>query len=128
MDGPGWIQLDRCCVHNVNCHDKDQSKYIKHDRIVAVADAVTVAPQQSAAQLRRNMQFAKCPQKHIGPHLLRCIWRVVRASRAQLTVKQLEGFNIDSSFGLLTQFSDVKWFKTLFDRNNDPADNFHLMC
>jgi hypothetical protein len=50
--------------------------------------------------------------------------RVVRASRAQLTVKQLQGFNIDSSFGSLAQFTDVKWFKTLVARHNDPEDEF----
>jgi hypothetical protein len=48
------MQLDRCCDHNANSHDDDQSKYLKHEQIVAVADAVTVAPQLSAAQFRRN--------------------------------------------------------------------------
>jgi hypothetical protein len=52
--------------------------------------------------------------------------RVVRASRAQLTVKQRQGFNIDSSFGSFAQFSDVKWFKTLVDRHNDPEDDLHF--
>jgi hypothetical protein len=52
--------------------------------------------------------------------------RVVHTSRAQLTVKQLQGFNIDSSFGSLAQFSDVKWFKTVAARHNDPEDDFHF--
>ncbi len=50
----------------------------------------------------------------------------MRASRAQLTVKQLQGFNIDSSFGSLAQFTDVKWFKALVARHNDPEDEFHF--
>jgi hypothetical protein len=50
MEGPGWIQLDRCGEQkNANSHDDDKSKYLKHDQIVAVADALTVAPQQSAS-------------------------------------------------------------------------------
>jgi hypothetical protein len=45
MEGPDWIQLDRCGEHNVNSHDDDQSKNLKHAQIAAVSDAVTVAPQ-----------------------------------------------------------------------------------
>jgi hypothetical protein len=52
--------------------------------------------------------------------------RVVRASREQLTVKQLQGFNIDSFFGSLAKSSDVKWFGTLVDRHNDHEDDFHF--
>jgi hypothetical protein len=126
MRGPDWIQLDRCGEHNPNSHDDDQSKYLKHGQIVAVVDAVTVAPQQSASQLRRNLQLSERSTKHIEPFLLRCMQRVVRASRAQLTVKQLQGFSIDSSLGSLAQFSDVKWFKTLVARHNDPEDAIHF--
>jgi hypothetical protein len=116
MEGPDWIQLDRCGEHNANSYDDDQSKYLKYEQIDAVADAVTVALQQSASKLRRNLQLAESPTKHIEPLLLRCLQRVVRASRAQFIVKQLHGFNIDSSFGSLPQFSEVKWLKTLVDR------------
>jgi hypothetical protein len=47
------------------------------------------------------MQLAgpESPDKHISPNMLRCVQRLVRASRAQLTVKQLQDFDIDSSFG-----------------------------
>ena len=53
-----WKQLDRLGEHNVNSHE-DSSKYLKHDQIVAVTDAVAVAPQLSAAQLRRNLALAR---------------------------------------------------------------------
>jgi hypothetical protein len=59
MEDPCRIQLDQCGEHNANRHDSDQSKYLKHVQIVAVADTVTVAPQQSTSQLRRNLQFAE---------------------------------------------------------------------
>jgi hypothetical protein len=52
--------------------------------------------------------------------------RVVRVSRAKMTIRQLQGFNIDSTFGSLTQFADAKWFHTLLDRDNDPEDDFHF--
>jgi hypothetical protein len=54
------------------------------------------------------------------------VQRVVRLSLAQLTIKQLHGFGIDSSFGSLTQFADAKWFHTLLDSNNDPEDDFRF--
>ncbi len=56
MEGPDWIQQfqpDRCGEHNANSHDDNKSKFLMHEQIVA--DAVTVAPQQSASQLRRNL-------------------------------------------------------------------------
>ena len=67
MEGPDWIQLDRCGEHHddANSHDDDKSKFLKHEQIVAVADAVTVAQQQSASQLRFNLQLAERPTKHI---------------------------------------------------------------
>ncbi len=130
MEGTDWMQLDQCDEHNANSHDDDKSKYLKHDLIVVVTDAVTIALQQSAAQLqlRRNMQLAgpNSPGKNIVPELLLCMQRVVRVSRAQLTIRQLQGFDIGSSFGSLTQFTDAKWFRTLLDRNNHPEDDFHF--
>jgi hypothetical protein len=111
-----------------NSHDDHESKYLKHNQIVAVSGAVIIAPQQTAAQLHCNMQLAsvKSPGKKIAPELLRCGQRVVRLSRAQITVKQLKGFNIDRSIGSLTQFADAKWLCTLFDHNNDLEDDFHF--
>ena len=61
--GPDWMQLDRCGEHNASSHDQDRSNYLKYDQICAIADAVTVAPNLSAAQLRRNMSLADSPGK-----------------------------------------------------------------
>ncbi len=47
------MQLDLCYAHNANSHDEEKSKYLKYNQIFAVTDAVTIAPQQSAAKLRR---------------------------------------------------------------------------
>ena len=51
MEATGWKQLNLIGEHNADSHKEDKSKYLKHDQIVAVADAVTIALQQSAAQL-----------------------------------------------------------------------------
>ena len=45
MEGPEYMQLDRCSEHYANSQDEDSSKYLKHEQIVSVADAVTLALQ-----------------------------------------------------------------------------------
>ncbi len=130
IEGPDWIQLDRCGEHNANSHDDDQSKYVKHEQIVAVADAVTVAPQQSASQLRCNLQLAESPTKHIEPLLLCCMQRIVYSRGVD--AGGVDCLTLSSNckalirFGSLAQFSDVKWFRTLVDHHNDPEDDFHF--
>ena len=128
MEGTGFKQLDRIGEHNADSHKQDKSKYLKHEQIVAVADAVTIAPQQSAVQLRRNMSMAgpSSPAKMISPDLMRSVQRRVSASRAQLTMRKMEGRSIDTTYGSLTQLASVMWFRTLIDRNNDPDDDFHF--
>ncbi len=61
------------------------------------SDAVTIAPQLSAAHLRRNMQLADSLSKKIAPELLQSVQNWVKMSRAQWTMKQLDGFDINSS-------------------------------
>ena len=128
LEATGWKQLDRVGEHNADSHKEDKSKYLKHDQTIAVADVVTIAPQQSAAQLRRNMAMAgpSSPAKLIEPELLRSVQRRVSKSRAQLTVRKMEGRAIDASFGSLTQLASVMWFRSQIDRNNDQDDELHF--
>ncbi len=81
--------------------------YKRNKRAFSHVPGLATGP-NSASQLQRKLQLAKSPTKHIAPLLLRCMQRVVRAVLAQLTVKQLQVFNIDSPFGSLAQFSGVK--------------------
>ncbi len=113
MEGPGWKQLHRFGEHYASSHKEDKSKYLKHDQIVAVADAVLIAPQQSAAQLRRNLSMAgpSSPGKLIEPALLRSVQRRVSKARDQLTVLKMDGFVLNASFGSLTQLAEAKWFR-----------------
>ena len=41
-------------------------------------------------------------------------------------MKQLEGFNIENTYGSLGQFVASRWFRSLIDRHNDEADEFHF--
>jgi hypothetical protein len=130
MEGRGWKQLHRFGQHDASSHKQDTSKYLKHEQIIAVSDAVLIAPQQSAAQLRRNLSMAgpSSPGKDIEPALLRSVQRRVSKSRAQSTVKKMEGRAIKASYGSLIQLAAAMWFRSLVDRNNDLDNelNFKL--
>ena len=41
-------------------------------------------------------------------------------------MQQLQGFDIDSSYGSLQKFTDKFWFADLVARNNDRDDDFHF--
>ena len=69
--GPEFTQIEKHGEHNPNSHDEDKSKYLKHDQIVAVSDAVTIAPNISAAVLRRNLLMVDAPGTSIGTDMLR---------------------------------------------------------
>ena len=68
------------------------------------------------------------PGKLIEPALLRSVQRRVSKSRAQLTVKKMDGRAIEASYGSLTQLAAAMWFRSLVDRNNDLDNelNFKL--
>jgi hypothetical protein len=99
LEGPDWMQLDRCGNHNANSHDDDQSKFFKHEQVVDVANEVIAEQQQSAAQLLRNMRICSS-QKSRTSILTRftsavCIVLYAHTmrdadSRVQLTVTQVE--------------------------------------
>ena len=59
--GHEFKRIEKHGEHNVNSHDEDCSKYLKHNQIIAVSDAVTIAPNLSAAVLHRNLQMVDAP-------------------------------------------------------------------
>ena len=124
--GHDFIQLERHGVHDVNSHVEDRSKFLKHDQIIAVSEAVTIAPNLSAAILRRNLQMLDGPGSDIGADLLRSIRYRVKSSREKLATSQLEGHFIDGSFGSLTRFANRINFSSLIDKHNDPTDEYHM--
>ena len=124
--GPEFTQIEKHGEHHVNSHDEDRSKYLKHDQIIAVANAVTVAPNLSAAVLRRNLQMVNAPGTNIGAEMLRSIRYRVMASRKNLSNSQMEGHGLDGSFGSLSKFAQRLRLSHLIERHNNPDDTFHL--
>ena len=60
--------------------------------------------------------------------LKRCVERRVYSvcKELRVTKQQVDGFELDDSFGSLTEFSDSKLFSTLLRKHNDPEDSYHL--
>ena len=75
---------------------------LKHNQIVAIHDAVMVAPSPSAAVLRRNlMQAQGSPEqyKHMHPTQLRLIQRRVQTARQGLTKQKLAVVTVPKNLG-----------------------------
>jgi hypothetical protein len=124
--GPEFTQIEKHGEHNPNSHDEDKSKYLKHDQIVAVSDAVTIAPNISAAVLRRNLLMVDAPGTSIGTDMLRSVRYRVMASRKKLSNSQMEGHGLDGTFGSLSRFAERLKLSHHIARHNDPNDDFHI--
>ncbi len=82
-------------------------KYLKFKHIEALHIAISVAPTVPATALRRNLSLVS-QDVRIDPKFIRSIQHQVRKSRCALTVAQLEGYTIGSSFGALSDFVNAK--------------------
>ena len=72
VEGRTCKTMERCGEHHASSHYEDKSKYLKHDQIVVLSEAVRTAQALSAAELRYNMQPAdpNSAGKKIGLELL----------------------------------------------------------
>jgi hypothetical protein len=123
--GEGFIFLEKSGTHDLTSHENDKSKYLKFKHIEALHNAVSVAPTVPATAIRRNLALVS-EDVRIDPKFLRSIQHQVRKSRSVLTVAQLEGYTIGSSFGALSDFVSNFWINSLITRHNDEFDSFHF--
>ncbi len=123
----GFLELQRSELrHHAASHAQDDSKKLKYEQMVAIRDAVVTAQQLSAAMLRRNMEMHEKPTKTIPAEHMRSFQHQVYRARKKLCAKQLNGFNLDDSFGKLQEFADCQLWSTLVHRHNDPEDGYHI--
>ena len=119
MIGPDFIELQRHGLHDKNSHGNDQSKTLKYAVIVSVVEAVKTAPTLPGSEIRRNLLDHDSPTKNIPVQLKRCVERRVYSARKNMTKKQLDGYELNDSFGSLTVFSEINLFSTLMRKHND---------
>ena len=127
VTGPDYIELQRHGLHDRTSHEKDAIKKLKYDQFVLVVEAVKTAPTLSCAVLRRNLLDHASQTKTIPVQLKRCVERRVYSARKDLTKKHVDGFELDDTFGALTDFSESNLFSALIIRkHNDPEDANHF--
>ena len=127
VTGPDYIELQRHGLHDRNSHEIDESQKLTYDQIVSVVEAVKTAPTLSGAVLRRNLLDHASQTKTIPVQLKRCVERRLYSARKDLTKKHVDGFELDDTFGALTDFSESNLFSALIIRkHNDPEDANHF--
>ena len=101
-------------------------KKLTYDQIVSVVEAVKTASTLSGAVLRRNLCDHNSPTKIIPGELERCVEQRVYSVRKELTKKHVDGFELDDTFGSLTDFSETNLFSALMRKHNDPENAYHF--
>ena len=126
VTGQDFIELQRCGQHDKNSHDNDKSKTLTYREINSVVEAVKTAPTMPGSEIRRNLLDHDSPTKTIPVKLKRCVERRVYSARKNMTKKQLDGYELNDSFGSLTVFAEINLFSTLMRKHNDPDDAYHF--
>ncbi len=120
------MSLEVRCIDNADSHsaDRDISKHLKVKQLLAIETGVRMAPAQNEGSLRRNLvNFS--PEKQIDPLKSRNVRRQVAKIRADLTMDQLDNFEIDDFVGSLVRFAESKWLDSLIVEHNNEDSHFH---
>ena len=129
--GQKSIRLEFHGTHDETSHatekcERKKHKILNHQQIVAIHEAVIIAPNQSALKLRRNLLNAS-PEKHIDPELLRNMQRRVRKARTELTLRELSvSGKVPESLGELTEWCESMSLELHLQRHNNPEDEYCL--
>ena len=91
-----------------------------------MAEAAKTAPTLSGAVLRRHLCDHNSLTKTIPVQLKRFVQRRVYSVRKELTKQHVDGFDLNDSFGSLTEFCEKNLFSTLMLKHNDAEDPYHL--
>ena len=109
VETPRDISLFVANMHSAADHEnKDRSKFLKAEQRKFIADAVKIAPLQTASELIRNVQTS--PTKAIDPKLKNSVRRLIMTERKKLHSVTLEGIEVTDQIGPLLQFTDRIWF------------------
>ena len=123
---PTLMVLERSGMHDAHSHDNDGSKYLKYKQKIAFHEAAKIAPQLSAAKLRRNLTVCDSPEKQIDPKYIRSLRHIVKATRASIKTAKVGGLLNNDTYGELSRFAEARSFATLLRQHNDPDDPYHL--
>ena len=122
----GSVVLEGTAGHPEFLHIDKNTKILSWRQTNAIAAAVRLAPHQSASSIRRNLVNLESPSKVVEPKMLSKVRRIVRKERDHLTTCNLNGVQVDGSYGSLTELCKAIKFNTMIERHNDPAVDFHM--
>ena len=100
---PTLLILECSGIHDASSHDNDGSKYLTYKQKVAFHDAAKIAPQLSAAKLRRSVTLCDSPEKHIAPKFMRSLRNIVQATR--IKTAKVGGLLNNDSYGEIPRFT-----------------------
>jgi hypothetical protein len=86
---------------------RDKSKYLNMEQRQLVADAVKIAPQQTASELMRNIQNS--PTKKIDPRLKTSVQRLIYKERKKLNSVILDDIEITDEIAPLQEYTSKIW-------------------
>ena len=117
------IQLLIVDMHDAADHDlgKDRSKFLKAEHRKFIADAVKIAPMQTASELMRNVQNS--PSKAIDPVLKNSVHRLIVNERKKLNAVVLEGIEVTDQLGPIQQLTYRIWFSVARKAHIDGIQN-----
>jgi len=107
-------------------HDDVNKKRLGWKQINAIAAAVRVAPNQTASSIRRNLGNFASPTKEVTPQFLPSVRRLVSKVRDDITKVNLNGIEVDGSYGSLTELCKAIDFRKAVKRHNDPDVPYHI--
>ena len=98
--------------HNSDSHSVDSSKRLKHGHISAIMAAVKADPSLSSTAVRRQVGAAV----EVPVALSRNIQYLVRKERKVVIAGELNGVNLDGTFGSCVSLKESMWFQTALER------------
>jgi len=105
---------------------KDESKFLKAEQRRFIAEAVRIAPLQTATELMRNVQDS--PTKSIDPRLKRSVERLVMKERRKIDSIVLEGVVITDQIGPLHSFTEKIWIGDARKAHHEGVESGNPAC
>jgi len=110
VESPDTTYLFIADAHTAADHvsEKDSSKYLKYSQQAFIAQAVRIAPTQTATALIRNIQDS--PTKSSDPIMKKSVQRQVREQRGVINEVLFRGVTVTNKLSSLAALADAMWF------------------
>ncbi len=98
--------------HNADSHSVDSSKKLKHGHISAIMATVKADPSLSSTAIRRQVATSV----EVPFEMTRNVQHLVRQQRKTVIASELQGIELDGSFGSFVALKESMWFQSAIQR------------